>query len=248
MSTPQSSLTQDQSLRPYIALDPFDAMVPVTIQQAITEGRLEGSGDYQFAGPSNRASYMTVVTGVATFFVAIAALTATVTAYLARTHQNSLQLEGGLLLFLIICNAGLGYLQLSVHEGLHGLVHQLAGGSPQYLFEENYTYHWSAPNQAFSRRFYTITMLAPLAFFTLLWLIVLLVAPGVAAFILVPFIVNLALSGSDCWLVWAAQQQTATSIFFVRINDGFITYTVAPAKTSRKRAATTSLKRSTNRA
>jgi|GEM_PF-2686074 len=226
------------SVPPATALDPFDATAHARSQRAATEGRLEQLGEYTIAGPSIRLSLINIVSGLLGFISFIVAVPLTVANVLAKGHHTSFELTGGTLGALIVLNLLGGYLSSIAHQGLHVLLCRFMRGNATLTEVDQYIYRWRAVGQAFSRRAYLVVLLVPFVAVTVLWLLIMVIAPVVAAFLIVPLVVNSVASGADLWLAWAVRQQPVAAALYLDTQHGFVTYRIVEPKSSQKKVTT----------
>lgn len=234
MTTATPHEANDVLLRPRIVYDALNGKNQMKYQQAALEGRLSQVAEYSFAAPSDRASFASIAGGAMAFIICIIAISFTTTLYLSRHHQSLFELSGGILGIFIVSNLVLGYAMISGHQLLHAAVHRLMGGTPVITQTEQYTLLWSAPAQGFSRQSYLAVLLGSPVIGLVLWCILALLAPNIAALFIVPVVVNMALSGNDIWLSVMASREHAESVVFTPVSDGYIAYTVTAAKVARR--------------
>jgi len=235
MSAPVSSTTPE-AVAPSAVIDAFDATRRATAQRAAAESRLEPATIYTFTEQQPRASLVGVVGGVTGFVTFVCAVGLTVTTYLPRTHHSDFQLVGFGLAALIVLNLALGYGMTIAHEWLHALLCRLMGGSPAVAPSAPNRVAWSAQAQGFSRASYATVLLGPLVIVAVLWLIILAVAPALAAYLIVAVTLNAAMSGADLWSLVAALRQPERAAVFVDQHPGFIAYAIAAPKPVKKAA------------
>src|SRR5579884_1959351 len=243
MSAPTiaSAVAVDPLLRPRTVVDPFDAERREKCQRAAGEGRLEPVGVYSVAGPSNIASLMNVLSGFLGFITFIITVPLTVTGYLGHQHTTGFAINGGMVMAIILANLAIGYVTAITHQGFHVIACKLIGGSAGAAQVEPYRFKWSAPSQAFSRNAYITVLITPLIAFTLLWVIIWLISPGVAAYLIIALVVNVVASGEDLWLIAVLLRQPDSAEVFLDIFSGFVAYAVTATKPARKKPSTTPL-------
>jgi Putative zincin peptidase len=103
---------------------------------------------------------------------------------------------GGILLWLVI-NA-IGYiLILPIHEAIHGLCFALWGGKPHFGARLPLALYCGARQQLFRRHHYLVVGLAPLILITFAGIVMTLLFPGIASYLLLAFVGNFAGAAGD---------------------------------------------------
>jgi hypothetical protein len=223
---------------PRTIVDAFDATAKANAQRAATEERLAVVTDYSFPELLPRASLVTVLGGVMAFVTFAIAAPLTLHTALTRIHHTTLQLTGFSLFALIVLNLGLGYGASQAHEWLHATTCRLMGGNPTLARVGQYQFAWSATEQGFTRKSYAAVLLAPLVVVTLLWVILLLALPNVAAFLIGALVVNMALTSADLWTLVVALRQPEQAVIFADRHPGFVAYAIAAPKLTTKKTVT----------
>jgi hypothetical protein len=99
--------------------------------------------------------------------------------------------------FWIIINV-IGYIViLPIHELIHGICFILWGGKPHFGARLPLAIYCGAREQLFRRNHYLVVGLAPLIVLTLLGIVVTLLQPGIASYLLLAFIGNFSGAAGD---------------------------------------------------
>jgi hypothetical protein len=229
---------------PTAIIDAIAAPHRAALQSAATEGRLEAATAYTFPELEPRASWVGVIGGVIGFFTFLTAVPMTVTNYLARTHSDTLQMQGFVLFALVVVNLALGFGMQVGHEWLHAQVARALGAKPELAPGAGQRLQWRASAQGFGRASYAAVLLGPLVIGAVLWLILWALAPIVAAFLIVAATVNAAMAGADLWTFLIALSQPAEEVAFVDQHPGFLAYRIAAAPAAKPAATSTAPKSS----
>ncbi len=146
---------------------------------------------------------------------------------IARTVQHVPLLPGAgspLLVIGLIAGNLLAYAAiLPLHEGVHALIILLLGGSPTFGLKLPLAAYCTAPNQLFTRVGYTAVALAPLILISLAGVVLIWLAPNVAAYTLFGLAGNVSGAVGDL----AAARRTLALPHDALIADtatGFIAY------------------------
>lgn len=116
------------------------------------------------------------------------------------------------ILVWIICNA-LGYcIILPIHELIHGLCILFWGGRPHFGARLPLVLYCGARAQLFRRAHYLVVALAPLCVLTLLGIVVTLLSPGFAAYLLLAFVGNFSGAAGDLLVAWRVARLPAGSL------------------------------------
>ncbi len=132
----------------------------------------------------------------AIFFVGI-----NIIAYMAQMHRTSGRLDGWGLLVWVVINIVSYVVMIVVHEAIHGLVFALWGGKPYFGAKLPVAFFCGAKNQIFRRNAYVVVGLAPLVVITVAGIVLTLVAPGLAAYVLLGTVGNVSGAAGDVWAV-----------------------------------------------
>ncbi len=233
MSAPVSSAPETAA--PGTVIDVFDASRRASAQRAAEERRLEPAAVYTFEEEQQpRASLVGVVGGIIGFITFLCAIWLASSTYLARIHHGDFQLAGFGLFALVALNLALGYGMTIAHEWLHALACRVLGGKPALVPSAPNRVAWSAQGQGFSRASYVTVLLAPLVIVAALWLIILAIAPALAAYLIVAVTINAAMSGADLWSLVIALRQPAQAAVFVDRHPGFIAYAITAPRPVKK--------------
>jgi hypothetical protein len=206
-------------------------------QRAATEGRLELLSDATITEDSTDGSLIGVTGGIIGFVTFAIAVPLTAWAYLARLHHGTWQLAGVTLPALIAVNLLLGYGATVAHEWLHAAACRVMGGNAFLVPTAPYRFAWTAPQQGFSRASYGMVLFAPLVVMSVVWVLVFAISPAVAAYLIVPAVVNAALAGADIWTLFAMRRQPERADIFVDRHPGFASYAITSTKPVRKTTA-----------
>lgn len=106
---------------------------------------------------------------------------------------------GGVLLWLVL-NIVAYIVILPVHEAIHGLAFLLWGGKPYFGTKLPFALYCGAKQQLFRRNQYLVVGLAPLVVITLAAIIITLLAPGIASYILFGTLGNFSGAAGDVWV------------------------------------------------
>ena len=96
---------------------------------------------------------------------------------------------------------------LPLHEAVHGLIFLLWGGRPHYGMKLPFALYCGAKDQLFQRNYYLVVGLAPLVVLTLAAIVLTLVAPGLASYVLLGTVGNFSGAAGDVWVAWRLWQQ-----------------------------------------
>lgn len=143
-------------------------------------------------------------------------------AYYGQTYHWLAPLSFWGIVLWIVLNI-VGYmLILPVHELIHGLSFILWGGRPHFGARLPLALFCGAQDQLFRRSHYLVVGLAPLVVLTLLGVVVTLLAPGIASYLLLAFAGNFSGAAGD---VLVAQRISRLSSPHVLIEDTETGYT-----------------------
>ena len=140
----------------------------------------------------------------AIFFVGI-----DIIAYMAQMHRTSGRLDGWGLLVWVVINIVSYVVMIVVHEAIHGLVFAFWGGKPYFGAKLPVAFFCGAKNQIFRRNAYVVVGLAPLVVITVAGIVLTLVAPGLAAYVLLGTVGNVSGAAGDVWAVFRILRQPA---------------------------------------
>ena len=200
---------RNNSLLPRAFYDPFNAQNKAGVLAAVSENRLEQGPAFSVAGPSNIASLAGITGGALALLTLFAAAALAISVNLSRSGGAVIELQGFAFPSFIGINIFTAYAMISGHNTLQALFMRLFGGAPVFTLNEAYIFTWDAPQQGYSRKAFIIIMLAPFAVSLVIWLLILLLLPMFAGYLLAPLVVSAALLGPDAWLA-AAAARTAT--------------------------------------
>ncbi len=103
---------------------------------------------------------------------------------------------GGIVLWLILNIIGY-IIILCIHEVIHGLVFAFWGGKPHFGAKLPLALYCGARQQLFVRNYYLAVGLAPLVVITIVGIVVTILYPGVAAYMLLAFAGNFSGAAGD---------------------------------------------------
>jgi Putative zincin peptidase len=103
---------------------------------------------------------------------------------------------GGIVIWLLLNSIGY-ILILGVHEIIHGIVFAFWGGKPHFGAKLPLALYCGARQQLFARNYYLAVGLAPLVLITIAGIIVTVLYPGVAAYMLMAFAGNFSGAAGD---------------------------------------------------
>jgi len=123
-----------------------------------------------------------------------------IAAYLWQTHATSGQIGGWKLITWIVINI-LSYLViLPIHEALHAAAFAFWGGRPYFGVKLPYALYCGAKHQLFRRNQYLVVGLVPLVVITLAGIIVTLLSPALASYIIFATVGNVSGAAGDVWV------------------------------------------------
>jgi hypothetical protein len=105
----------------------------------------------------------------------------------------------GVLLWIIL-NIIAYIVILPIHEAMHGLAFLLWGGKPYFGTKLPFALYCGAKGQLFRRNQYLVVGLAPLVVLTLAAIVLTLVVPGLASYLLFGTVGNFSGAAGDVWV------------------------------------------------
>jgi hypothetical protein len=126
----------------------------------------------------------------------------------------------GIVLWLVLNIIGY-IIILGIHEVIHGLVFAFWGGKPHFGAKLPVALYCGAREQLFARNYYLAVGLAPLIVITIVGIIVTILYPGVAAYLLLAFAGNFSGAAGDI----VASRKVARLPAGVLIEDTEVGYT-----------------------
>jgi hypothetical protein len=181
-------------------VDRFNPHRRSALQSAVDEGRVRQVDELALLDPQQmlplaRFSLQLLVVG-GIFFIVL-----NLAAFTWRTGQHGTSLSFGLAALWAGLNL-LGYiLILPFHEFLHGVTIFLLGGRPHYGAKLPFALYCGAKEQMFSSKAYTAIALAPLVVISLGGILLTLLAPTIAPYLLFALVGNVSGAAGDLWMV-----------------------------------------------
>jgi hypothetical protein len=184
---------------PLTLIDRFQPRLRREQQAAIDAGLLHKHDELALLEPKSLRPLallsLLMLIGSALFFAAL-----NLAAYFWQQHTLSLHLTfGGVLLWLGI-NSISYIVILPIHEGLHGLTFLAWGGKPYFGTKLPLALYCGAKQQLFRRDQYLAVGLAPVVVITLAALILTLLAPVLASYVIFATIGNFSGAAGDVWV------------------------------------------------
>ena len=115
---------------------------------------------------------------------------------------------------------------LPLHEAIHGLAFLLWGGRPYFGTKLPFALYCGARDQLFRRNQYLVVGLAPLVVLTLAAIVLTLVVPGLASYVLFGTVGNFSGAAGDVWVARRLWRQPA-HILVEDTQAGYIAWEVA---------------------
>ena len=169
-------------------------------QEAINNGHIRKLEEVELLEPAQLrplALLSLLLLAIGTIFFIIL----NIASYIQQTHStpgiNSIK---SLLLWIGI-NVISYILILPIHELIHAAAFILLGGKPYFGAKLPYALYCGAKDQLFRRNQYFVVGLAPLVVITLAGIILILISPVLASYMLLAFIGNFSGAAGDIWVV-----------------------------------------------
>ncbi|WP_165423328.1 DUF3267 domain-containing protein [Ktedonosporobacter rubrisoli] len=119
---------------------------------------------------------------------------------LGRTQSLNFEFSAIKVIIWVVINIVSYILILPVHEAIHALAFLLWGGRPYFGAKLPLALYCGARNQLFRRAHYLVVGLAPLVVITLAGIILTLLAPILASYVIFATIGNIAGAAGDLWV------------------------------------------------
>jgi Putative zincin peptidase len=169
-------------------------------QEAINNGHIRKLEEVELLEPAQLrplALLSLLLLAIGTIFFIIL----NIASYIQQTYStpgiNSIK---SLLLWIGINIIGY-FLILPIHELIHAAAFILWGGKPYFGAKLPYALYCGAKDQLFRRNQYFVVGLAPLVIITLAGIILILISPVLASYMLLAFIGNFSGAAGDIWVV-----------------------------------------------
>jgi len=189
-------------------IDRFHPRLRAEQQEKIDAGLLQKGEEVELLDPQylGTVAWLSVVLFIVggMFFVGL-----DIVAYMAQTHTTSGHVEGWGLFLWIAINIVSYVVMIVVHEAIHGLAFAFWGGRPYFGAKLPVAFFCGAKNQIFRRNAYVVVGLAPLVVITVAGIVLTLVAPGLAAYVLLGTVGNVSGAAGDVWAVFRILRQPA---------------------------------------
>ncbi len=234
MPTPMRILASSEESPPIVILASLDGAVRSQVVTAAEQHRLVTIGGFALVPRTTQTALSQVSAGVLGLIAISLGVPLVISQALMRTHGEPVQMSDGVLLGLFLVNIVAGIAAILWHDGLHALTCRALGGHPDvHRALEGFGLVWTAPEQGFGRNTYATLRIAPLVVGLILWVIFALTLPIVAAYLWAGLVAHVAASTSDLWIARAVLAQPPEAVAFTDAFNGFTTYGVAAAPTTR---------------
>lgn len=114
---------------------------------------------------------------------------------------------------------------LPLHEAVHGLAFLLWGGRPYFGTKLPFALYCGAKDQLFRRNHYLVVGLAPLVVLTLAAIVLTLILPGLASYVLFGTVGNFSGAAGDVWVARRLWRQPA-HVLIEDTQSGYIAWEI----------------------
>jgi Putative zincin peptidase len=198
------------------------------LEAGMAEGRLVPLAQFDILAPEGlpelaRWSLLLLLTSLL-FFILL-----DVAAWLAWRRMSAVspfQMSWLLVIGLIIANVAAYFVVLPLHEAVHAAAILAQGGSPRFGMRLPLALYCTAPDQLFTQRGYLVVAGAPLVVITAMGIVVTIVAPPVAAFLILGLAGNVSGAVGDLATMRRVRRLPSAAVL-ADTETGYIAYVVA---------------------
>ena len=184
---------------PLTLIDRFHPRLTREQQVKIDAGKVRKIDELELLSPQQlqplaQLSFVMLIVGLIIFVVL------NLGAYVRQYHVLIGPLSFSSVVLWIVINILAYIVVLPLHEAIHGLAFLLWGGRPYFGTKLPFALYCGAKDQLFRRNHYLVVGLAPLVVLMLAAIVLTLVAPGLASYVLFGTVGNFSGAAGDVWV------------------------------------------------